>query len=124
MDQLELLKLWNANRKQIISAQMAPALVLGAIFVTAAFGKFADAPDSARFLAIGVAAATGILAVITQYAVIREAEALVADLNKIEKKSALAEKIAASRSFLSLTAIAIVGLSLAIFALVVWAVLA
>lgn len=124
MNQDDLLKLWNAKRQQIISAQMAPSLVLIAVFVTAAFGKFADAPDSVRFLAIGVAAATGILAVISQYAAIREAEALLLDLNKIEKKSALAEKIAASRSFLSLTAIALVGLSLAIFALIVWAVLA
>lgn len=124
MDQDDLLELWNAKRQQIISAQLAPALVLIAVFVTAAFGKFADAPDAVKFLALGVTAATGILAVISQYAAIREAEALLLDLNKIEKKSALAQKISESRSFLSLTAIAIVGLSLAIFALVVFAVMA
>ena len=123
MDQKELLALWNAKRQQIITAQMSPAFVLIAVFVTAAFGKFETAPDSVRYLTIGVAGVTGILAVITQYATIREAEALLLDLNKVENKTALTQKIAGSRSFLSLTAIALVLFSIAIFALVVWTVL-
>jgi hypothetical protein len=123
MNQIELMQLWNAKRQQIIAAQVAPALVLIGIFVTAAFGKFEDAPDSARYLTLGVAAVTGILAVITQYATIREAEALLTDLRRLDSKSALAEKIADSRHFLSLTAIAIVLFSIAIFALVTWTVL-
>jgi hypothetical protein len=123
MNQIELMQLWNAKRQQIIAAQVAPALVLIGIFVTAAFGKFEDAPDSARYLTLGVAAVTGILAVITQYATIREAEALLTDLRRLESKSVLAEKIADSRHFLSLTAIAIVLFSIAIFALVTWTVL-
>jgi hypothetical protein len=61
--------------------------------------------------------------VITQYATIREAEALLIDLKKIENKSALATKIASSRGFLSIMAIILVGLSLISFALVLWAVL-
>jgi hypothetical protein len=66
---------------------------------------------------------TGILAVVTQYATIREAEALLIDLNRLENKTALTAKIAESRSFLSLTAIALVLFSLATTALVIWAVL-
>jgi type IV secretory pathway ATPase VirB11/archaellum biosynthesis ATPase len=54
---------------------------------------------------------------------IREAEALIADLKKIEKRSALSDKIADSRGLLSLSAIAIVAMGLAIFALVTGAVL-
>jgi hypothetical protein len=123
MDQKELLDLWNTKRSQIIMAQLSPALVLTALFVTAAFGKFETASDASRFLAIGVAAVTGILAVVTQYATIREAEALLIDLNRVENKTALAAKIAESRSFLSLTAIALVLFSLATTALVIWAVL-
>ena len=123
MDEKTLLGLWNEKRSQIINAQMAPSLVLISVLVLAGFGKFADASNGAKYLAIGVAAASGILAVISQYAAIREAEALVADLNKIENASALAKKVAASRSFLSLTAIALVGLSVVVFALVVQAVL-
>ena len=123
MDEKGLLELWNTKRSQIISAQMAPTLMLIGIFVLAAFGKFDGATDAAKYLAIGVAAATGILAIISQYATIREAEALIVDLNRVAKPSELAKKIASSRGLVSLFAIAVVGLGIAVFALVVWAVL-
>jgi hypothetical protein len=123
MDEVTLLKLWNQKRNSVISAQMAPALVLIGVSVTAAFGGFSDASDGARFLAIGIAAVTGILAMISQYAAIREAEALLIDLKRIENPSALSKKVADSRGLLSLSAIAIVLLGLATFALVLWAVL-
>jgi hypothetical protein len=123
MDEKGLLELWNTKRTQIIKAQMAPNLMLIGIFVLAAFGKFETATDGAKYLAIGVAAATGILAIITQYATIREAEVLLTDLKRLDKPSELSKKIADSRHLLSLSAIAIVGLGIAVFALVVWAVL-
>ena len=123
MDEKSLLELWNTKRTQIISAQMAPTLMLIGIFVLAAFGKFDGASDGAKYLTIGVAAATGILAIISQYATVREAEALLIDLNRVEKPSELAKKIATSRGLISLFAIAVVGLGIAVFALVVWAVL-
>ncbi len=110
-------------RAQIIQSQVAPALVLIAIFVIATLGLFTDASDGAKFLTLGVAAATGILATISQYAAIREGEALLLDLKQISNPSRLAKKIADSRGLLSLSAIAIVGLDIGIFALVVWAVL-
>jgi hypothetical protein len=123
MDEKGLLELWNTKRTQIIKAQMAPNLMLIGIFVLAAFGKFETATDGAKYLAIGVAAATGILAIITQYATIREAEVLLTDLKRLDKPSELSKKIADSRHLLSLSAIAIVGLGIAVFALVVLAVL-
>jgi len=123
MDEKNLLDLWNTKRTQIINAQMAPTLMLIGVFVLAAFGKFDGASDATKYLTIGVAAATGILAVISQYAAIREAEALLVDLNRLKSSSELAKKVAESRSLLSLSAIAIVGLRVAVFALVVWAVL-
>ena len=116
-------KQWNELRVQIIQAQVAPALVLIGIVAVAAFGGFDDATDGAKYLAIGVAAATGILAIISQYAAVREAEALLIDMKNAEEPTALSKKIAESRGLLSLSAIAIVGLGIAIFALVVWAVL-
>ena len=122
MDEKGLLELWNTKRSQIIKAQMSPNLMLIGIFVVAAFGKFETANDGTKYLAIGVAAATGILAIITQYAAIREAEVLIIDLKRVEKPSELAKKISESRHLLSLSAIAIVGLGIAVFALVVWAV--
>jgi len=119
MDEKALLKLWNEKRMQIIMAQVAPALVL-----IAAQGTFATASDAAGYLTIAVAAVTGFLAIVSQYAAIREAEALLLDMGKVKDPSALTKKIASSRDFLSLTAIAVIGLGLAIFALVIWAVMA
>jgi aldehyde:ferredoxin oxidoreductase len=123
MDEKNLLKLWNEKRMQIIIAQIAPALVLTAIFVLATQGTLATASDEAGYLVIGVAAVTGFLAIVSQYAAIREAEALLLDMGKLKDASALTKKIAGSRDFLSLTAIAVIGLGLSIFALVVWAVM-
>ena len=123
MDEKGLLELWNTKRSQVIHAQIAPTLMLIGIFVVAAFGKFETASDGAKYLAIGVAAATGILAIISQYATIREAEVLLIDLKRVENPSELSKRIALSRGLLSMSAIAIVGLGIAVFALVVWAVL-
>jgi aldehyde:ferredoxin oxidoreductase len=123
MDEKSLLKLWNAMRNSIIAAQVAPTLMLIGVFVLAVDGKFTDASDGAKFLTIAVAATTGILAIISQYAAIREAEALLIDLKRLNSTSELVKKIADSRGLLSLSAIAIVGLGLAVFSLVVFAVL-
>jgi uncharacterized membrane protein YuzA (DUF378 family) len=123
MDEKGLLELWNTKRTQVINAQKAPNFMLIGIFVLAAFGKFEMASDATKYLVVGVAAVTGILAIISQYATIREAEALLVDLQRIEKPTELTKKIASSRHLLSLSAIAIVGFGLAVFALVTWAVL-
>ncbi len=123
MDEDDLLELWNTKRSQVIAAQVAPTLMLIGVFVLAAFGKFTDASDATKYLVIGVAAATGFLAIVSQYATIREAESLIVDLKRLDKPSELSKKISDSRHLLSLSAIAIVGLGLAVFSLVVWAVL-
>lgn len=123
MNELGLLKLWNQKRTQIIQAQIAPALVLIAVMVLSALGIFDKANDSAKYLALGIAAVTGILSMITQYATIREAEALIVDLKRIKDSSELAKKIADSRGLVSMTAISIVGMGIAVFSLVTWAVL-
>jgi hypothetical protein len=81
------------------------------------------ANDATKYLTIGVAAATGILAIISQYAAIREAEALIADLKKVDKPSKLSKKISDSGDLLKLSALAVVGLGIAVFVLVVWTVL-
>ena len=121
MDERDLIKQWNTMRSQIIMSQMAPALVLIATFVLAIYGKFEGASDAAAYLTVVVVAVTGILATISQYAAVREGEALLADLRKIEKPSLLAQKIADSRGLLSLSAIAIIGTGLLTMASVLWA---
>ena len=123
MDEKNLLSLWNEKRSQIIAAQFGPTLMLVAIFVLAAFDKFSMASDATKYFTLGVAAVTGVLAIISQYAAIREAEALIVDLKKVDKASALSKKVAESGSLLQLTAVAIVAMGLGTFALAAWAVL-
>ena len=118
-----MVKQWNEMRSQIIQAQIAPALVLIAVTVLAAIGAFENASDAAKYLAVGVAAATGFLAMVNQYAAIREAQALLVDMSKAEEATALSQKIATSGQLLSLTAVATLVIGLGSFALVVWAVL-
>ena len=124
MDQEKLINQWNQMRSQIINAQMAPSLVLVGVVIAATFGKFEGASDATKYATLGIVAVTGILAIISQYAAVREGEALLADLAKVSSPSNLAKVIASSRGLLSLSAIAIVGSGLAIFALVVWMFLA
>jgi len=123
MNEKDLIKLWHEKRSQIIFAQIAPSLVLIALTVLAVRGEFVDAPESAKYLAIGVAAVTGFLAIVSQYAAIREAITIVGDLAAIKDLSMVGRTISRSRDFLSLMSIALVGLGLGIFALVVWSVL-
>jgi len=123
MDEKTLIKQWNHMRDQIIQAQIAPALVLIGAMVLATLGLFEGASDSAKYLVIGVVAITGLLATISQYAAVREGEALIVDLGKVEKPSALSQKIAGSRGLVSLSAIAIISFDIAMFGLVIWAVL-
>lgn len=123
MNEKDLIEIWNVKRTQVISAQMGPTLVLIAVLVLSAIGAFDAASDSVKYLAIGISAATGILALMTQYATIREAQSLVADLSNLQQPSELSKKIAASGSFLALAAVAFIVIGLGIFALVVWTVL-
>jgi hypothetical protein len=123
MDEKKLLSLWNEKRSQIISAQFGPTLMLIAVFVLASFDKFSMASDSTKYLTLGVAAVTGVLAIISQYAAIREAEALIVDLKKLDKPSALSKKVSQSGSFLQLTTFAILAMGIATFGLAAWAIL-
>lgn len=123
MNELELVRLWNQKRSQIISAQMGPTVMLGIVIIALSFGKLTDAPAAISYLVIGVIASTGLLATISQYAAIREGEALVKDLANIASLSATGTIIKDSASYLSMTKLVIVALDVVVFVLVVMAVL-
>jgi hypothetical protein len=123
MDEKDLIKLWNGMRSQIINAQMAPALVLTALVALASFDKFDAASDATKFLAVGVAAITGILSMMSQYAAVREGQAVLVDLKNVKSKSELGKQIAGSGDLLKISAGAIIGFGFAVFALVVWSIL-
>lgn len=123
MDEKNLLKFWHEQRSHIIHAQLAPGIVLIGILAIAALGGFENTPAKIKYLAIGIAAATGVLAIISQYAAIREGEAVVRDLKKVENPTELAQKISGSGGLLSLTTFATLGIGAVIYALVIYAIL-
>lgn len=123
MDEKVLLEQWNAGRSQVIRAQLAPSIVLVSILALASFDRFEMASSKVQYFAIFIAAASGILSIIAQFAAIREAEALVKELKKLEAPSLLAKKISESGTLLSLTTFATVFLGLATFGFLISAVM-
>ena len=122
MDEKYLLSLWNIKRTQVISALIAPTLILIALFVVASLDVFATAPDAAKFLTLSAVSVTGSIAIICQYAAVREAQAVVLDLQKIDNPSALAIKVSQSGPLLKMLTSTIIVNGLATFGLAVWVV--
>jgi hypothetical protein len=123
MDEKNLLKTWNEQRSHVIHSQLAPSIVLIGILALASMGGFENAPSKIQYLAIGIAAATGLLAIISQYAAIREGKAVTEDLKKVQDPSHLAQKVAESGALLSLTTLATLGVGAIIYGLVIYAVI-
>ena len=122
MDEKYLLSLWNVKRTQLISALIAPTLVLIAVFVVASFDVFATAPDAAKYLTLSAVSVTGSIAIICQIAAVREAQALVLDVQKIDNPSALATKVSQSGPLLKMLTSTIIMNGVATFGLAIWVV--
>jgi len=123
MNEKELIAIWNAKRNQIIMTQLAPTIVLTAAFILASLGIFSTASHSAKYFSLGVIAITGILAAISNLAVIREAEAVTQDLKNQSALSAVGKKISESRELVVLNIVLNFAMSIGIFALAVLAIL-
>ncbi len=123
MNEKELIAIWNAKRNQIIMTQLAPTIVLTAAFTLASLGIFSTASHQAKYFSLGVIAITGILAAISNLAVIREAEAITQDLKKEPALSAVGKKISESRELVVLNIVLNLVMSIGIFALAVLAIL-
>ena len=122
MDEKDLLSLWNVKRTQLISALISPTLILIALFVIASLGVFATAPDAAKYLTLSAVSVTGSIAIICQIAAVREAQALVLDLQKIDNPSALATKVSQSGPLLKMLTSTIIMNGVATFGLAIWVV--
>jgi hypothetical protein len=59
----------------------------------------------------------------SQYAAVREGQAILVDLKSVKSKSELGKQIAGSGDLLKISAVAIIGFGFAVFALVVWSIL-
>ena len=120
MNNLNPVNIWTDLRKQIIQAQMASVIILSVALYLLATGEFSEAPMLTKAFAIAVLFSTGVLSLISQFAVIREGTALIKDLQ--ESTSALEKVIAKSARYLQLTQVVMVAFALATFGLFVVAV--
>jgi hypothetical protein len=86
VNELDLVKLWNRLRNQIIFSQLAPTFLL---IVTIALlnDGLADADDSVKWATLGILLASGIFGFIAQYSSATEAGAVLIDLKTLKSKS-------------------------------------
>ncbi|MFM1985909.1 MAG: hypothetical protein RIS18_126, partial [Actinomycetota bacterium] len=115
MDEVTLINIWNAQRKSIAHAQIVSVIIISAVVALIATGQFATAADDVKIAALAAVGTTGILSLISQFAVIREARMIVKDLAKA--KSNTGKIIAASDSYLQLTQVVMVIFGIGLFAL-------
>ena len=114
MDEATLVNIWNAKRKSIAHSQIVSVIMIATVVALVATGHFANTTDEIRLLALTAVATTGILSLISQLAIVREASMVVKDLAKA--KTNTGKIIAASGSYLQLTQVVMVGFAIALFA--------
>ena len=86
MKELDLLKLWNQLRNQIIFSQLAPTFLL---IVTIGLLKdgLAESADVVKWATLGILLASGIFGFLAQYSAATEARAVLSDLKRLKSKS-------------------------------------
>ena len=114
MDEATLVNIWNAKRKSIAHSQIVSVIMIATVVALVATGQFANTTDEIRLLALTAVATTGILSLISQLAIVREASMVVKDLAKA--KTNTGKIIAASGLYLQLTQVVMVGFAIALFA--------
>ena len=97
MNELDLVKLWNTKRTQIIQAQFPPTLILGIFLALAASGHITKhSPLSLKLLALAIVLGTGGLSMLTQIAAVREGFATARNIKSLGNPSLLASSISIS----------------------------
>ena len=117
MNEKELVTLWNDKRSQITAAQIGPTIILAGVLVLLAFGEIGAMNYAAKYLVLGIVAASGILASVTQFAAAREGQSVCADLNALGAKTEVGKAIAGSSGSINLFGGLIVVLDLVVFRL-------
>lgn len=117
MNEKELVLLWNDKRSQITAAQMGPTIILAGVLVLLALGDMGAMSAAAKYLVLGIVAASGILASVTQFAAAREGQSVCADLAALGPKTAVGKGVAGSASAITVFGGLVVVLDLVVFLL-------
>lgn len=117
MNELDLIRLWQKSRQQIIIAQLAPTFLL--ITTAGLLDQIRTSGQVAVWAVIGILLASGILGALAEFTAAHEAQAVAQDLLKVKTKSALAKAIVKTSPWMNvvkyLTPAIFVGIFIALF---------
>lgn len=100
----DLLQIWNGQRSQRISSQLAPTILLAAVLALTATGKLTyKSPLDIKAFAIGLVAAGGIFSVSGMLASINDSRALTRAMREANEVSQLGMSISGNAGLLSFT---------------------
>lgn len=122
MTEKDLVELWNSKRSQLTKAQLHSVIALAVLTFLAVMGNLQSATMAEKLFAAVFLVTVGALGNLTQFAIIREAQSVVAELAKHENLGPVAQSISQSGRYLSMTLALMVVFSLVLiasFALVV-----
>jgi hypothetical protein len=86
MNELDLVKLWNRLRSQIIFSQLAPTFLL-IVTIGLLNDGLAESAAEVRWATLGILLASGIFGFLAQYSAATEALAVLSDLKRLKSKS-------------------------------------
>lgn len=115
MNEKDLIQTWNEQRNNLVKSQFVSVVIIGIALALLATGQFSDASDQVKLFALAAVGTTGILSLISQLAIIREASMVVKDLSSATTNTG--KIIAASGSYVFLTQVVMVVFGITIFAL-------
>lgn len=91
MNELELIRLWQKSRQQIIIAQLAPTFLL--ITTAGLVEQVRSAGVFTTWAVLGILLASGILGALAEFTAANEAQAIARDILALKQRSAIAETI-------------------------------
>ena len=113
MKEKDLLQVWNSQRSQRISSQLAPTILLAATLALVATGKLTyRSPVDVKAFAVGLVAAGGAFSLTGMLASIKDSLALTRAMREVNDLSQLGVSVLKNSGNLSLTAVLFVALSL------------
>jgi hypothetical protein len=92
MSELELIKLWNKLRGQIIFSQLAPTFLL-IVTIWLLNDGLADQPLAVVLATLGILLASGIFGYLAQYSSATEARAVLAEIRNLKTKSKISSQL-------------------------------
>lgn len=113
MREKDLLQIWNGQRAQRISSQLAPTILLAVVLILTTTGKLNyKSPMDVKAFTIGLVAAGGVFSVSGMLSSVRDSMALTRAMREANDISQLGLSVAKNSTNLAITGFFFVALSL------------